>query len=53
VFGFVKSQLRKAGTPLAINDVWIAARGIKAGSVSIAQDSHFKKVSGLRLRDIV
>jgi predicted nucleic acid-binding protein len=53
VFGLVKSQLRKAGTPLAVDDVWFAARGIKAGSVLIAQDIHFKKVSGLRLRDII
>jgi tRNA(fMet)-specific endonuclease VapC len=53
VFGFVKSQLRKAGTPLPINDVWIAAHGIETGSVLITYDTHFKKVSGLRLWDII
>ncbi len=53
VFGFLKSQLRKARTPLPINDVWIAAHGIETGSVLTTYDTHFKKVSGLRLWDIV
>jgi tRNA(fMet)-specific endonuclease VapC len=42
VFGLVKSNLRKAGTPLPINDVWIAAHAIETGSVVITFDAHLK-----------
>ena len=53
VFGLVKSNLKKAGTPLPINDVWIAAHAIETGSVVITYDAHFTVVSGLRLWDRV
>jgi tRNA(fMet)-specific endonuclease VapC len=53
VFGLVKSNLKKAGTPLPINDVWIAAHAIETGSVVITYDAHFAVVSGLRLWDRV
>jgi len=51
VFGKVKQNLKKAGTPLPINDVWIAAHAIETGSTIITYDSHFKNVAGLRLWD--
>jgi tRNA(fMet)-specific endonuclease VapC len=51
VFGTIKFNLKKAGNPLPINDVWIAAHGIETGSVLITYDEHFKKVAGLRLWD--
>jgi tRNA(fMet)-specific endonuclease VapC len=51
IFGFVKDGLLRAGTPIPINDVWIAAHGIETGSVIVTYDSHFKKVAGLRLWD--
>jgi len=53
VFGFVKSNLRMAGTPVPINDVWIAAHGIETGSTIITYDTHFKKIAGVRLWDII
>ncbi len=53
VFGFVKSNLRMAGTPVPINDVWIAAHGIETGSTIITYDTHFKKIAGMRLWDII
>jgi tRNA(fMet)-specific endonuclease VapC len=49
IFGSVKSNLMKAGTPVPINDVWIAAHGIETGSTVITYDRHFKKIAGLRL----
>ena len=52
VFGFVKSNLRMAGTPVPINDVWIAAHGIETGSTIITYDTYFKKIAGVRLWDI-
>jgi len=51
IFGEVKQLLKEAGTPLPINDVWIASHGIETGSVIISYDSHFKNVPGLRLWD--
>ena len=51
VFGMVKSRLKAAGTPLPINDVWIAAHAIETGSIVVTFDRHFSKVPGLRLWD--
>lgn len=53
IFGLVKNTLKKAGTPLPINDVWIAAHALETGSVVVTYDSHFIKVPGLRLWDIL
>ena len=53
VFGLVKQNLKKAGTPVPINDVWIAAHALETGSTLISYDKHFKKVSGLRRWDEV
>jgi tRNA(fMet)-specific endonuclease VapC len=52
VFGDIKHALRQAGTPLPINDVWIAAHAIETGSILVTFDSHFNSVSGLRLWDV-
>jgi tRNA(fMet)-specific endonuclease VapC len=49
VFGTVKQSLRTAGTPLPINDVWIAAHALETGSVLVTFDDHFRVVPGLRL----
>ena len=51
VFAKIKQDLKKAGTPIPINDVWIAAHAIETGSTIITYDSHFKNVAGLRLWD--
>ena len=52
VFGQVKDTLRRAGTPIPMNDVWIAAQAIETGSVIVTFDQHFHHVPGLRLWDI-
>ena len=49
VFGEVKETLKRAGTPIPMNDVWIAAQAIESGSVVVTYDEHFRKVPGLRL----
>lgn len=51
VFGALKNTLKQAGTPLPINDVWIAAHGIESGSVIVTNDQHFRKIAGIRLWD--
>lgn len=51
IFGEVKDALRRAGTPIPINDVWLAAQAMEAGAIVITYDEHFEKVPGLRLWD--
>jgi tRNA(fMet)-specific endonuclease VapC len=47
VFGVVKHQLKQAGTPIPINDVWIAAQAIESGAWLVTFDRHFTLVPGL------
>ena len=49
IFGMVKNSLSKAGTPIPINDVWIASHAIETGTSVITFDNHFRKVAGLRV----
>ena len=51
VYGQIKDALKRAGTPVPINDVWLSAQAIETGSVLITFDSHFGKVPGVRLWD--
>ena len=53
IFGMIKNTLKKQGTPLPINDVWIAAHGVETGSTLLTFDSHLKSVPGLRLWDLI
>ena len=43
----IASQLKKQGTPIPINDIWIAAQTMEHGAELITTDSHFEKVPGL------
>ncbi len=49
IFGSIKHRLWKAGTPIPINDVWIAAHATESGSHLITYDTHFAGVAGLLL----
>jgi tRNA(fMet)-specific endonuclease VapC len=51
VFGLVKSSLEKAGTPLPVHDMWIAAQAMQTGSVVVTYDRHFLQMPGLRVWD--
>jgi len=51
VFGFIMASLRKSGTPIPINDVWIAAQCLETGSLLVTYDNHFAQIPGLRLWD--
>ena len=53
IFGELKNNLKKAGTPLPINDVWIASHALETGSVLLSYDKHFTKCPGLRLWDYI
>jgi predicted nucleic acid-binding protein len=39
--------LKRAGTPIPTNDIWIAAAALENGGRIIAYDSHFDVVPGL------
>jgi tRNA(fMet)-specific endonuclease VapC len=51
IFGFIMASLRKSGTPIPINDVWIAAHCLETGSFLITYDTHFAQIPGLRIWD--
>ncbi len=50
-FGLIKSALKKAGQPIPLNDVWIAAQALETGSLLVTYDAHFAVVPGLRIWD--
>jgi len=47
LFGEIKNRLRSAGTPIPINDVWIASQTFQTGAFLITYDRHFLQVPGL------
>mgnify|MGYP000653401382 CR=1 FL=1 len=52
IFGEIKSQLRRKGKMIPLNDIWIASiasHAVETGSKLISYDAHFKNISGLRL----
>jgi tRNA(fMet)-specific endonuclease VapC len=53
IFAQIKNDLRKAGKPIPINDVWIAAHTLETGSLLITFDTHFKSIPSLRIWDSI
>ena len=45
----ILNNLRKKGTPIPTNDIWIAAVAFQHGLRLFSKDQHFKKVQGLLL----
>ncbi len=43
----IAAQLRRQGTPVPTNDIWIAAQTMEHGAELITTDEHFDKISGL------
>jgi predicted nucleic acid-binding protein len=46
-YGRIVAELRRQGTPIPTNDVWIAAAALENGGRLIAYDDHFRHVPGL------
>lgn len=46
-FGLIAAQLRRRGTPIPTNDVWIAAHAMESGGHLLSFDRHFEAVEGL------
>ena len=47
-YGAVRLELIQAGTPIPINDTWIAAVARQRGLPVVSRDSHFDAVPGVR-----
>ncbi len=47
-YGAVRLELKQAGTPIPINDTWIAAIARHRRLPVVSRDSHFDAVSGIR-----
>lgn len=45
IFGTLKNK----GTPIPINDVWIAAVSLEQGAILFSLDEHFRRIDGLPL----
>ena len=43
----IAAQLRRQGTPIPTNDIWIAAQAMEHGAELITTDEHFDKIIGL------
>ncbi|MEI8228092.1 MAG: PIN domain-containing protein [Planctomycetota bacterium] len=48
VYGEVRLELKKAGTPIPVNDTWIAAIARHLRVPVIFRDSHFDAVAGIK-----
>jgi tRNA(fMet)-specific endonuclease VapC len=46
-FAETDAALRRAGRPIPINDVWLAALALVRGAVLLTNDDHFGSVPGL------
>jgi len=44
-YAVIFESLRRAGTPIPTNDIWIAASAMQSGSVLLTTDPHFQDVT--------
>ena len=49
-YSSILNQLKRDGTPISTNDIWIAATAFQYGLQLYTADKHFSKVAGLLLR---
>jgi len=43
----ISVQLKRQGTPIPTNDIWIAAQAMEHGAELLTSDRHFEQISGL------
>lgn len=43
-YGIIKSELKKRGTPIPENDIWIASIARQYGLILVTEDNHFRHV---------
>jgi tRNA(fMet)-specific endonuclease VapC len=49
-FGRLATALKMAGSPIPLNDLWIASQALETGAELITYDKHFCKIAGLSLK---
>ena len=53
-YGTVRAELRRAGTPIGPNDLWLAAQALAHGLVMVTRNAReFQRVKGLKVEDWV
>ncbi|HMN42398.1 MAG TPA: type II toxin-antitoxin system VapC family toxin [Phycisphaerales bacterium] len=50
-YALVAAQLRRDGTPIGANDMWIGATAIVHDLVLVTNDAHFGYIKGVRVED--
>ncbi len=48
LYAKVFRALRAAGTPIPVNDIWLAAQALEHGAVLVSRDRHFEAVANLQ-----
>ena len=48
LYAKIVRSLRAAGTPIPINDIWLAAQALEHGAVLVSRDRHFEAVANLQ-----
>ena len=46
----IAAQLKRNGTPLPTNDIWLAAQTMETGAELVTMDRHFEKIENLVFR---
>lgn len=49
LYALVFAALRRKGTPIPTNDLWIAASSLEHGAALLTLDVHFQNIDGLRV----
>ena len=47
-YASLRTELRRAGTPIPANDFWIAALAREHGLLIVSRDAHFDRVRGIQ-----
>ena len=48
-YGIIKNHLRRQGTPIPNNDIWIAAIAMQHNLILVTRDSHFHEIDSLQI----
>jgi predicted nucleic acid-binding protein len=53
-YALIHDSLRRAGTPIPTNDIWIAASAMQFGLLLVTTDAHYERVSQIasQLHDV-
>jgi len=50
IYADLRETLRKSGTPVPENDLWIAALAVQTGHPLVTRDHHFERIPGVKCR---